>query len=379
MKTIKRRWLLSLLIFILAISSLSVGVGVGVTPTPTTTSVSATRDKWLQPFASNSIWNMPIGSNAAYVSAGLQAAGSTGVDVNLLYKVPAASPERPIYDPYSWAHRAQGTNVADPNRRKTMPIPDNLIVPDATPTDTPNNASTFLLTDGLTLVQIAPLARVSIGGPVYGWVWQDQNILGDGRMGSHGGSGLSSIGGTIRLGELTDPDPIRHALQLEVWAQKYLSYNSDETPGYRWPAYVADSYAKGNYRGKNSALEMGALLALPPFVTVESLGLQTDIGRKLFHALQDYGGYIVDDTAWDAYTIGVENGVEAEVQATYGYALEQSSGALHNDLNKLFSALAVVNNNSPTSIGGGGTPRRPLAPPLIQRRLPQRHKGRHRP
>ncbi|MFD2270369.1 hypothetical protein ACFS07_02445 [Undibacterium arcticum] len=34
------------------------------------------------------------------------------------------------------------------------------------------------------------------------------------------------------------------------------------------------------------------------------------------------------------------------------------------DMQRLVQALYVVNNNSPTSIGGGGTPRQPLAPPL---------------
>ncbi len=41
------------------------------------------------------------------------------------------------------------------------------------------------------------------------------SILEDGRFGAHGGSGLSSVGGTIRSGEL-DPDapPIPHALKV---------------------------------------------------------------------------------------------------------------------------------------------------------------------
>ena len=351
MKTTKRRWFLALLIFILTISASSVGV------------TQTTRDKWLQPFASTSIWNMPIGANAVYVPAGLQNAQSTGVDINLLYKVSANSPERPIYDPASWERRASGSAVADPNRRKTMPIPDNLIVPDALPPDTPNNASAFLLPDGKTLVQINPLARTRIGGPVYGWVTPDISIYGDGILGGHGGSGLSSIGGTIRLNELTGIAPIRHALQLQVWAKKYLSYNNDATRGYRWPAVTADDYASSSYLGTNPALEMGALLALPPSVTAASLTLQTNIGRKLFKALQDYGGYIVDDTNWDAHAISVEAGVEAEVAVT-GYTFEQGSGALHDDLNELFRALAVVNNNSAATIGGGGTPRQPLAPPI---------------
>ncbi|HZP56765.1 MAG TPA: hypothetical protein VFC53_04330, partial [Dehalococcoidia bacterium] len=41
------------------------------TPTSTPTAGSGTRDKLLQPFASDSPWNMPIGSGAQYVAANL--------------------------------------------------------------------------------------------------------------------------------------------------------------------------------------------------------------------------------------------------------------------------------------------------------------------
>jgi hypothetical protein len=34
------------------------------------------------------------------------------------------------------------------------------------------------------------------------------------------------------------------------------------------------------------------------------------------------------------------------------------------DFKRLIVELGVVDNNGPNSIGGGGTPRQPLAPPL---------------
>ena len=37
---------------------------------------------------------------------------------------------------------------------------------------------------------------------------------------------------------------------------------------------------------------------------------------------------------------------------------------IRNDLPRISPYLAVVTNNSAQSIGGGGTPRQPLAPPL---------------
>lgn len=332
----------------------------GVRSTP----ISA-RDPWFWPFAQDSIWNLPLGSNAEYVPAGIGPASAIAADVDLLFRVPEGSPERPIYDPASWRRRCLGTNVADPTRRKTLPIPDDWIIPDATRTETPNNASAFLLPDGRTLVQINPLARCRAQGPVYGWVTEDVDLYGSGIPGGHGGSGLSSIGGTIRLGELTDSDPILHALKVNLWAERYLYYNEeDETPGYRWPARTADSYAQEVYGGTNPALKMGSLLALPPWLNEADLQLETEIASKLFHTLQTYGAYVVDDSYSDAHYVAIEAGVDDEVLSKYGYSFDQSTDALKNDLNKLFQAFYVVNNNAPDAIGGGGEPRAPLAPPL---------------
>jgi hypothetical protein len=196
--------------------------------------------------------------------------------------------------------------------------------------------------------------------------------------GGHGGSGMSSIGGSIRVGELTGDTPIRHALKVNVWAQLYLHYNrADATQGYRWPALQADGYAANTdctrwndpnryacYGGTNPKLEMGTLLAIPPTATEQSLGLTTPAARKLFRALQDYGAYIVDDTAWNAYAFGIQQEAIDEFQRVYGYSFDGSDGPFHNDLNKLFGALAIVDNNGPTSVGGGGVPRAPLAPPF---------------
>jgi hypothetical protein len=340
---------------------------------------TATRDPWLWPFAQNSIWNQPIGSQAIYTPAHLKPAGHTGGDAELFFQVPARSPERPIYDPGSWEKRCSGTAVADPTRRKTLPIPDNLVVPDARPGYTPNNAAAFLLPDRKTLVQINPLSRCTQGGPVYGWVTKDLSIYGAGIEGGHGGSGLSSIGGSMRLGELIGKQPIRHVLKLNVWGVKYLHYHpKDATPGYRWPAlradaYAAQTYCKGDegdpkrypcYGGPNPKLEMGALLAIPPQVNVASLKLKTPAARKLFTALQNYGAYIVDDTAWNSYSFGIQQEAIAEFQRVYGYGLDGTAGVFHEDLNRLIPALAIVDNNSPQRLGGGGKPRAPLAPPL---------------
>jgi len=69
------------------------------------------------------------------------------------------------------------------------------------------------------------------------YVYPEDNILNsDGIKGAHGGSGMSGLGGTIRLGELPPGSPpFRHALKVTLWAES-LFYD-EETQGYRWPAW----------------------------------------------------------------------------------------------------------------------------------------------
>jgi hypothetical protein len=331
---------------------------------------STTRDKWLWPFSQDSIWNLPIGSNAQYSPANLPKAAKSSVDYDLLFKIPANSPLRPLYNPGSWTKRCSGTKTYE---NLSIRIPDDLIVPDAINLvfnySTPNNAAALLQPDGKTIIQLEPMARCVQAGPVYGYRWprKDLDLYGQGIAGGHLGSGLSSIGGTIRKGELISNQPIRHVLKLELW-EKYLNYNpASPTPGYRWPADRTDGAASSMYKGNNPQIVMGTLFAIPPNITANSLGLTTPAGKKLFKALQDYGGYQVDTTGIDGYAIAIESGVDEEFKSTYGYdmvARESSNNPFYQDFMKLFQALHIVTNNSPTSVGGGGIRRAPLAPPF---------------
>jgi hypothetical protein len=321
-------------------------------------SAVATRDPWLRPFASTSIWNMPIGSGASYADAGLPRAGASGLDKVLLRKLSAADPVRSLIRPGSWTNRCSGTAGYGVG----LHLPDSWIVPDATQRPdggwtTPNHVSAFLQPDGRTLVNTNAVARCSAGGPIFGWQTGKPEIdrtdlYGDGRFGSHGASRLSGIGGAIRPGELSGDAPIQHALDVLVWA-RYLSYSNG---GYRWPAAAADSYAASRYTGTNPEMRMGALLAIAPHVTAAQLGITTHVGRKLFTAMQDYGGYVTDDSAWDANYLSVD----AAAVGTFPWG-----AAEQEDFRRIIDAASVVTNNAPSTIGGGGTPRRPLLPELV--------------
>jgi hypothetical protein len=323
------------------------------------------RNKHEWPFSCQSIWNMPIGSDAEYVPAGIGPSPWVTAEINYYIVTDESDPRVPWYVPINWG---PGRCELGGDFLGEIHVPKDLIIADANSKQTPNNAAAFLAPDGRTLIQLNPLTRCEVGGPVFGYPTpQPEDIYGMGITGGQGGSGLSSIGGTIRPGELLpDAPPIPHVLKLLVYAHEYLY---KQPPGYRWPAVRADAYAFNpdkatRYGGSNPNLVMGSLLAIPPNVTAKSLGLKTLPGKKLFQALQDYGGYIVDDTAIATHTIAIENGVQDEFRETYGYIFGGNSGEFYEDVNQLFQALAIVQNNSPDNIGGGGIPRRPLAPPL---------------
>jgi hypothetical protein len=196
------------------------------------------------------------------------------------------------------------------------------------------------------------------------------DLYGDGRLGSNGGSGLSSLGGALRLGELVPGGVIAHALQVDVDAPNL--YKGTSSTCYRWPAVNCDNYGPTGYGGTNPALAMGALLAIPQTVNLTALNLQTAPGRILATALQNYGAYITNDAARSVNNIVTElspsGSVLTEFQAAWGFSFETAgvNGAdgWSHDIAAIFAALNIVNNNSSASVGGGGTPVVPPAPPL---------------
>jgi hypothetical protein len=349
------------------------------------------RDPLKWPFASDSIWNMPIGSDAVYVPANLSATPGDDkwapmplIDDEIIVLEPDA-PITPIFmSQAGWT----GKNRCDPTGGFLMeaPIPADFVVPNTGK----NNSTTFLAADGRTLLQTQPFTRCSTGQRATSLVKFDPvDIYGDGRSGSHGASSLSAFGGSIRLGELRPGGKApRHVLKIDVYAKAHLYACRNRPACYRWPAYGADSYAVGHYGtaarsakrgpdanhddGPSFALRMGALLAIPANRSLASLGLETEPGKMLAWTLQNYGAYIVDDTYGPSFGLAVETGphgsVRAQFKEDWGYDLEQrvrhDTPWVH-DMQRIVTALQVVDNNGPNNIGGGGKPLQPLAPQLI--------------
>jgi len=344
-------------------------------------SAQLSRDPWYQPFSANSIWNTPIGSSATYTTITLGTFGDMLHDQEYLIVENPNDPIRKIAQP------------GNPSAYFNIHVADGWYPePYLLPYHTPNNCAAFLENDGISLYQFTPLRRDDGNGNGYttgdlqafwyngtdGPAFLSTNLFGDGNGGEHAGSQLSCLGGDIRKGEFTDNNvnnPIKHAVKLELdWDQLYRSTTdtTNRSQTFRWPATTSDNGYAG-YAGTNSALRMGSLLAVPTTATETSLALQTVPGKKLFHALQDFGGYIVDTSAGNNFrpngghrmNICFENGVETDFQNTYGYSLDTGSNTTnswYNDLKAIYGALKVVDNNTASTIGGGGTPRVSVRP-----------------
>ncbi len=347
-----------------------------VTSTPPVSGAPATRNALKWPFAATSIWNMPIGSGANYVAANMPAVPGGDVwspmpmiDDERIVLRPQATMTPINYSDAGWTGKNRcgatgGTLVS-------VPIPYDYVVPN---TNT-NESAAFLMPDGRTIVQTQPFTRCSAGGAATSIVkFPNVDLYGDGIIGAHGGSGLSAIGGSIRVGELRPGSQgPRHALKLVVYAKQVLYRCTSRANCYRWPATNGDSYAVGFYGtnggNNNYAMRMGALLAIPASRAISSLGLETEPGRQLAWTLQNYGAYIVDDSWGPSFGFAAEEGPDGSVrrqfQADYGYPLAQrvnGNTPWTRDVQRLQQALYVVDNNGPSSIGGGGIPRQPLAP-----------------
>lgn len=349
--------------------------GGGNSPTDIPPPAATLRDPCLWPFAADSIWNTPIGKSAVYVPARIAAANAAGMTYDPDFIV--MTPDAPLISVYQNLEGFSGLDrcpAQGPELFKA-PVPPNFLVP----SDSGNASFAVLLADGRTVRQAQPFARCSAGGYGTALYEADPNdLFTDGRLGPHGGSGMTALGGTLRVGELRPGKSApRHVLKGNVYAAKDLFRCTQDSDCFRWPAIRGDSYAVGNHgtlrNGVPRAMRMGSLLALPASLDIDTLGLKTAPARQLAWTLQNYGLYVVDDTAWDVWAIGIEEGPQRsfsrQFKADWGFDFddESTTSPWAEDMRRLFAALSVVDNNAPGSVGGGGAPRVPPPPPLAPR------------
>jgi len=362
------------------------------------------RDPYLWPFAATSIWNMPIHEDAQYQAANINTnvsilSGKAYRGLRPEQDIIIMAPDAPIQSIYK-ATETWGTvttaedrcNSATSEVLLTAPLPD-WFKTSRLDTDgnqilriglRPNHGSGILMSDGRTTRQTQPFERCDGSGSATSTFFNskyDADIYNDtGNLGGHGGSGLSVIGGVIKLGELVPDGAIHHAIKINLMGnENYCSKASVQAVGreqqYLWPAIRADWLAndpdvtaadgtKKMYQGTNPNLCPGSLLALPQDFNINSLN--SEPARIIATALRDYGGYLVDGTGTEVYHFAVEWGVRnnsgdgdsvpQEFERTWGYPFETNNsrdGNWSGDVRTIIDSLNIITNNSSPTIGGG--------------------------
>ncbi len=306
--------------------------------TPTTTA-PAPRDPFLWPFASDSPWNTPIGTRATFIRV------NTDESVNLL--------DARVYvylNAERFSHPVVRSSETDPavivgyRSTNTPPFSGDVVelkIPAQAQPSVGDDAHLHVVTPDAVAHEFFQFRRTPTGASTRYYTRTDLTGSGIGSGGTRAYGG-SAIAGLLRAWEL-EQGRVSHALALAL-APSQLGR------GPVWPAITEDADAETSYLG---TIPMGSLVAIPPTFDVKGLQL-SPAGETMARALQEYGAYVVDRSK--SMTFYGEPGLSAA-------AVED----IRRDLLVIRPALRLVANNSPTSVGGGGDPVVPLAPPL---RLP---------
>ena len=311
------------------------------------------RSPYIWPFSWNSIWNIPIASTAKYAPADIRSAGSS--ENNSVADYDSIDPTFPVVSLLD-ARLANGSIGA-------VSVYGD---PAMTANGEWNTCSAFLGTDKTSVYQGQTTELTAGGNPRFGGVADDASvpvdIKGAGTTGCHGGSGLSGLGGTLTLADLTQPRPITHALKVVL--DGYVNY-SHENGGFRWPAVKADTgyndpTSENYYGGSNPNVQEGSLLALPRSINPTSF--TNPIAAKLAKALQDYGAYIVDTSAsgnYDFSALIANYNASSKlvsdlcIKATHCGSPSSNKAVFSSQLDTIFKDLEVVINNTASTPGGG--------------------------
>ncbi|USH45024.1 minor tail protein [Gordonia phage Camerico] len=279
-----------------------------------------------QPFASDSIWNTPIGVDCAFETAASPATAS------FLSATPAINDTLNGYGFYN--------NIARP----TDPLCTitslgngsvfNVRVPYDPVISTGTDLSLRVI-DGRWAIDSWKTTKVNDYAYTGEFVTRT-DLLGTGRNAGTRAARFPTAGGLIRAHEL-GKCYIPHALCISIPAESLKR-------GFVWPAAAEDAPSL-IYTGQ---VPMGSFFAIPPNVDINTLGLSQE-GFALAECLQNYGMYVGDQSGSAAIS------VDGEAAVSMRSALER----MRSDWAVIFAQLRRVTNVG-TKAGGPGA--RKVAP-----------------
>lgn len=292
------------------------------------------RDPTLQPFSSFSIWNTPIGSGAQWSNP----SDPDTIDVHHpgAY-INAGEWSMPVY-------------IGDPSQAHATFTDSDSTYPIATAMlNVPSNAAPALPVAGgdhhMIVFDAAKQnmysyfnCNVVFGGFACGQSQKD-SVCHEALAGYGWGAGV------IRSWEL-QAGTIRHMLRYAL-PVTLTKAGTTWLTGLAWPAMRSDYEGPlGLYTGN---VLYGSTVGIPASVNITTLGL-TPSGLVLAQALQDYGAVQRDTGGTGGIVFYAEQAAEGLPQLN----------DMRNDLVKIVPYLAIMRNQAPGSVNGGGLGRQPL-------------------
>lgn len=370
----------------------------GTTPT--------SRNVYQLPFSEDSIWNTPIGSGAqwhdpAFTGLTLNPSGyrEEGDIVVLKPSSPstAIAYNRGSFDVEGNRCPVEGETFGYAGVPTSWTYTEGALIGDVKV----NGCGVFLKTDGRTLMHTYATARCTAGQPVTtrtvlkSWPPRadHEDIYGSGRAGQQGGTHLSSLGGCLRVGEMTRANgapmhALRHTMYQGAqyrpsplpasgfnYADHGEQYTFSASTWWVYPAYSGDDPKR--YLGTDIYVRPGALYAIPPFIDIDDLGLETEPARMLAWTLQNFGTYCCDTSPAEVWGWAMETGPDGNFWDTFedewGFSpiIDAYAGGMATlrdhawvrDNDRIVNVLQIVTNNLPSTPAGGGTPRIANWPP----------------
>ncbi|QKO02351.1 minor tail protein [Gordonia phage BlingBling] len=284
-----------------------------------------------QPFAADSIWNTPIGQGAAFEAAGAAATAS------FLSGAPALNDTLNGYGFYlNVARPADPIGVGSYVNSGGQTVTYTHRIP-YDPVISGGSDGSMRVIDGRFAYDYWKTVKVDDFTYTADFITRT-DLLGSGRNSGTRAARWPTAGGLIRAHEVSKCY-IPHALALAIPA-------SSLKRGFVWPASAEDATSLV-YSGE---VPMGSFFAIPPSVDLSTLNLSPE-GFALAECLQNYGGYVGDQSA------SVAIAVEGEAAVVMRPAVERMRTDWNNTI---FPALRRVTNVA--EIAGGPGVRRVAAP-----------------
>jgi hypothetical protein len=314
------------------------------TPTPAPTPTTGTRDPSQTPFASTSVFNLPLGSGAQWTPNAQLANSNVFINTSGNYNEPiyTGTASDRLVTVYN-----DGSATGVPPETYHLHIPadavpsqptpgNNNITIDDTSTDTWYSFGNFSFTSATTAVATQGSAE-----PDY-----DSGITFDN---SNQDEGV----GTLTQADLT-AGTIDHMLRIMLpFAMLQSDQTSSGLAANAWPQTKEDGFGPTTYTG---TVPYGITMGIPS-TAVEPANVKANAGANmLWTEMQDHGAMVRDSDGGGPTTVTLQTDQNVNPNDPLIQGMEQFGS-------EIMSQVQILANQGPNSINGGGTPIVPLDPP----------------